>query len=135
MYRIICRKLLVLIRLAIIASLAGYSLSSAAAAIHSVPFADTQAGISRTMDRLTLQMTSHDDHHQMASHDGQDDMSADNDGSRLAKQQCCYDFCAGFMLVTFQESSINPVVSTTREFVDEDFIFGEFPGLHRPPKI
>ena len=126
MYRIICRKLLVLIRLAIIASLASYSLSNVAAAMHSVPSVDTQASLSQTMDQPAIQMALHDDH---------DDESTGNDGSRLAKQECCSDVCAGFMLVTFQESSISPVVSATREFVDEDFIFGEFPGLHRPPKI
>ncbi|WP_290896322.1 hypothetical protein [Hoeflea sp.] len=126
MYRIICRKLLVLIRLAIIASLAGYSLSNAAAAKHSAPTADNQASLSQTMGHPVIQMALHDDH---------DDVSTDTDGSRPVKQECCSDVCASFTLVTFHDSSINPVVSAIREFVDEDFIFGEFPGLHRPPRI
>ncbi|MBU4529306.1 MAG: hypothetical protein KJ759_11445 [Alphaproteobacteria bacterium] len=126
MYRIICRKLLVLIRLAIIASLAGYSLSNAAAAMHSAPSADNQASLSQTMDQPAIHTALHHDH---------DDESTGNDGSRLAKQDCCSDVCASFMLVTFQDSSINPAALPLREFVDEDFIFGEFPGLHRPPRI
>jgi len=87
MYRIICRKLLILIRLAIVLSLAGYSLSTATAAMHGPSSAGASAQISAVMQ--------HGDGAQMSAHDHHQTVSADDDGSNLAKQECCKDFCIG----------------------------------------
>ncbi|MBB5537198.1 hypothetical protein GGD55_003913 [Rhizobium giardinii] len=46
MYRIICSKLLVLIKLAIVVSFAGYSLSNATAAMHGPSFVEAQQAAS-----------------------------------------------------------------------------------------
>lgn len=126
MYRIICRKLLVLIRLAIIVSLAGYSLSNAVAATHSSPSAENQESVSQLMHQADAQVV---------SDEGHGDFSTDSKGPKLVKQECCNDFCAGFMLVTFQDAPSGPLVSAAREFIDEHGIIGETPGLHRPPRI
>jgi hypothetical protein len=127
MYRIICRKLLVLIRLAIIVSLAGYSFSNAAAAMHSGPSADNQASVSfQLMDQVDAKM---------ASHGNYDDLLADNEVSKPVDQDCGNDFCTGFVLTAFHDASGGPVVSAAREFVDEPGVCGQIPGLHRPPKI
>tara|TARA_R110002020_G_scaffold192228_2_gene392282 strand:+ start:7635 stop:8015 length:381 start_codon:yes stop_codon:yes gene_type:complete len=126
MYRIFCRKLQVLIRLAIIMSLAGYPLSIAAAATHSAPPANDQVSV--------IQMMDHVDTH-MASDESHPDYSKVDQGSKLAKQDCCYDSCVGFALVTCRTDTSGPVVLAAREFIDEHGITGEIPGLHRPPKI
>ena len=126
MYRIICRKLLVLIRLAIIVSLAGYSLSNPAMAMHVDPSADHQAGSQQLIVQVDAQIPSDDNHRTF---------SADSEGSKPVKQDCSYDFCAGFVLVAFQDDSRGPVVSAAREFIDEHGFVGELPGLHRPPNI
>jgi len=126
MYRIISRKLQVLIRLAIIVSLAGYALSNPVAATHLDTSADHQAGSSQLIVQLDVQMPSDDSH---------PDFSADTGDTHLVKQDCSYDFCAGFVLVTFQDDTRGPVVSAIREFVDEHGVIDELHGLHRPPSI
>ncbi|MGJ8571922.1 MAG: hypothetical protein ACSHXI_14615 [Hoeflea sp.] len=126
MYRIICRKLLVLIRLAIILSLTGYSLSVAAAAPYSAASADNQLSTFQLMDKADAHLASDDNHR----HDSKVDQ-----GSKLLKQQCCDDFCVSFALVTCRNDTSGPVVSTAREFMDEHGIAGETPGFHRPPKV
>lgn len=126
MYRIIGRKLLVLIRMAIIVSLAGYSLSVATAAPHSDPYVDNQVSAFQLMDQVDAHMASGDSHRVSLQVD---------QGSKLVKQECCNDFCFGFALVTCWNDTSGPVVSAAREFIDEHGIAGETPGLHRPPKI
>ena len=123
MYRIICRKLLVLIRLAIIVSLASYSLSNSAVALHIGPSDDHQTSVSQVVDAPFVSDNSYSD------------VTADNEDSKFAKQECSDGSCTGFVLVTFQNDSSGPVVSTDREFIDEHGFVGELPGLHRPPPI
>lgn len=128
MYRIICSKLLVLIRLAIVVSLAGYSLSNASAAMH---------GGSDLSARSSMSMA---DHHQGAdaSHDHHDQASADADGTdgmKTVKQECCQDFCVSFVLVVSADALEGPVVSTVSGFLNDRGLLGQNPALHRPPNI
>ncbi len=122
MYRIICRKLLTLIRLAIVLSLAGYSLSTATAAMHGA-----SAQISAVMQ--------HGDGAQMSAHDHHQTVSADDDGSNLAKQECCKDFCIGFAIIVSTNTIASPVIASIREFIDDRSSFGEIQSLHRPPSL
>lgn len=128
MYRIICRKLLVLIRLAIVVSLAGYSLSNATAAMHG----GNASALPQTVSTL-------EDHHGSASapHDNHGEVSADDDGEgvKLAKQECCNDFCISFAIVVSSETTGRPVVSSVREFLNDSHVVGELVPLHRPPNI
>ena len=126
MYRIICRKLLVLIRLAIIVSLAGYSLSNPAMAMHVGPLDNHQTSLSQTMDQVDASIMSDESARYFTT---------DSEDSTLALQECNDDFCAGFVLVTFQDDSGGPVVSVVREFIDENGVYRELHGLHRPPSI
>ena len=128
MYRIICSKLLVLIRLAIVVSLAGYSLSNASAAMH--------GGVERST-HASMAMA---DHHQSAdvSQDHHDRASADADGTdgmKTVKQECCKDFCASFVLVVSAEALDAPVVSSVSGFLNDRGLLGQIPALHRPPNI
>jgi hypothetical protein len=125
-YRIICSKLLVLIRLAIVVSLAGYSLSNATAAMH---------GPSSVEAQLAASMP--EGHHgsEMAAHDHHGDVSADVDSVKLAKQECCNDFCVSLAIIATSDTLAGPVVSSIHEFIDDRRSFGEVPALHRPPNI
>lgn len=128
MYRIICSKLLVLIRLAIIVSLAGYSLSNATAAMHGAGSVEVQQAVSIPQD-----------HHgsEMATHDHHGDVSADDDGNgvKLAKQECCNDFCVGFAIIGSSDTLGGPVVSSIRALLNDNRVVGELVPLHRPPNI
>ena len=126
MNRNISRQLLVLIRLAVIVSLAGYSLSNPAAAMHIETSADHQ----KTLSELTGDLDT-----PVVSNDGHRDITTDTEDSKFAQQECNDDFCAGFMLVVYHDDPSGPTVSTAREFIDERDVFGELPGLHRPPNI
>ena len=127
MYRIIYRKLLILIKLAIVLSLAGYSLSTATAAMHGPSSAGASAQISAVMQ--------HGDGAQMSAHDHHQTVSADDDGSNLAKQECCKDFCIGFAIIVSTNTIASPVIASIREFIDDRSSFGELQSLHRPPSL
>lgn len=127
MYRIICRKLLVLFRLAIIVSLAVYSLSNANAAMHDAD--EAEVSISAPMDHGATHIQLQDHHH--------DDLAANHDdgGSSLVKQECCNDFCAGMAIIASSTSIDGPVITGIHDVIDDRGLTGELPALHRPPNI
>ncbi|MBX5132691.1 hypothetical protein HJB80_08470 [Rhizobium lentis] len=132
MYRITVSRLLVLMRLVIIVSLAGYSMSNAYAAMHGSPFPDLKAVVS--------DVTQPHEGHDMteAPHHGHShgDMSDDGDGaSKLVKQECCKDFCGGLGIVCEGPDVDGPVVTSIRQFADDRTTVGELPSLDRPPNI
>jgi hypothetical protein len=125
MYRITCKKLLILIRLVIVVSLAGYSLSNATAAMHGDALnAPTVA--SETMEHTDAHIGEHDHHGQV---------STDDDASKVVDQDCCNDFCISFAIVATVDTLDGPVVSSTHMLIDDQRSFGEIPTLHRPPNI
>jgi hypothetical protein len=127
MYRIVCRKLLILVRLAIVLSLAGYSLSTATAAMHG----PSSAGVVAETSAVML----HGDDAQMSAHDHHQTVSADDDGSKLAKQECCKDFCIGLAIIASTHTMASPVGASIRDFMDDRSSFGEIQSLHRPPSL
>ncbi|PDT10251.1 hypothetical protein [Rhizobium sp. M1] len=132
MYRITVSSLLVMMRLVIIVSLAGYSLSNAHAAMHGSSFPDLEAVVSDVTQ-------SHEGHDMAdAAHHGHShgDESHDGDGaSKLVKQECCKDFCGGFGIICEGPDVGGPVVTSIRQFADDRTTLGELPALHRPPNI
>ncbi|TCU24685.1 hypothetical protein EV130_106278 [Rhizobium azibense] len=130
MYRIIVSRLLVMMRLVIIVSLAGYSLSNANAAMHGSPFPDPGAA---PFDA----MLSHGAHDRVdvAQHDHSHGDVSDDDGSKLVKQDCCDDFCGGIGIISDGQDVGGPVVTSIRQFVDDRTTLGELPTLDRPPNI
>lgn len=123
MFRITLQKMLVLLRLVIVMSLAGYSLPSASAAMHgSLPNAEiVQSG----------------DHHEMASdqHSHGDHASSPEEAEKISKQECCKGFCASMAIVAHVDVVGGPRVAPIREFIDDAHVIGELPALHRPPNI
>lgn len=131
MYRIALGRLLWIVRLAIIVSLAGYSLSNASATMHGTA--------SPEFEKAASQVTQHSDHDmaQMSGHSHSHSDAADDDDetAKLVKQECCKDFCGGFGIICDGHDVGGPVVTSIRQFVDDQSTLGELPPLHRPPNI
>ncbi|WP_106795864.1 hypothetical protein [Rhizobium sp. H4] len=132
MYRITLSRLLVMLRLVIIVSLAGYSLSNAHAGMHGASFPEIKAVVA---DATPLHeghdMTKADHHgrsHGKVSHN-------DDGSSKLVKQECCKDFCGGLGIICEGPGVGGPVVTSIRQFADDRATLGELPPLHRPPNI
>jgi hypothetical protein len=132
MYRIALSKMLIFVRLVIIVSLAGYTLSNANAAMHGAAFPEFET----TTSQLMKQNGEHD-MAQMSGHDhAHSDAADDEDGvTKLVKQECCKDFCGGFAIMAGGHAVGGPVVSSIRHIIDDQHSFGELPALHRPPNI
>lgn len=130
MYRIALGKALLFVRLVIIVSLAGYTLSNANAAMHGSAFPETSAVVQQVVEG----------HHEMISMDGHvhdhgEKNGSKHDGNDLSKQECCKDFCGGFGIICDGHDVGGPIVSSIRQFVDDRQNFGELPSLNRPPNI
>ncbi|WP_420829038.1 hypothetical protein [Ensifer adhaerens] len=123
--------MLVLLRLVIVTSLAGYSLPTASAAMHGswsgsevLQPHDHQGHVDDHSDGAS-------DHHS----DGDDASSSDDAAIKIAKQECCGSFCVSMAIVTTSARVGGQRVAAIREFIDDAHIMGEFPSLHRPPNI
>ncbi|WP_407692785.1 hypothetical protein [Rhizobium herbae] len=114
--------MLVLLRLAIIASLAGYSLPAASAAMHGSIATSTAV----------------DDHHEMTNgdHVHGDESASPDEMQKIAKTECCKDFCVSFAIIATADVDGGPVVmGSIRNFIDDNRVVGELVPLHRPPNI
>ncbi|GEC32862.1 hypothetical protein GHK48_08325 [Sinorhizobium fredii] len=131
MYRITLQKMLVLLRLVTVMSLAGYSLPTASAAMHgSLSGSD--------MVHSHDHQVQADDHHAEASGDhshGDHASSQDDAAKKNLKQECCSSFCVGVAIVTATVAVGGPQTASIREFIDDARPLGELPPLHRPPNI
>ncbi|MCA1368353.1 hypothetical protein I6F15_13190 [Bradyrhizobium sp. BRP14] len=123
MPRITLQKMLILLRLVIVMSLAGYSLPTASAAMH---------GAWANSDIVQF-----NDHHEMATPDHRhgDHHTSPEDSQKLVKTDCCKGFCVSMAIVTDADTVGGPRVASIREFVDDARTMGELPPLHRPPNI
>ncbi|MBX4906799.1 MULTISPECIES: hypothetical protein [Rhizobium] len=132
MYRITVSMLLVMMRLVIVVSLAGYSLANASAAMHGSAFPELRVAAAEMMpshEGHDLAEAGHHDHSRI-------DMPDDDGGpSKLVKQECCKDFCGGLGIICESPYVGGPVVTSIRQFLDDRTTFGEQPPLHRPPNI
>ncbi|MBB3388012.1 hypothetical protein FHT82_000732 [Rhizobium sp. BK275] len=130
MYRIALSRLLLVVRLAILASLVGYNISSASAAMHGSAFPEFENAVSVATPEAG-------DHHtvEASDHDHQHDASTDDGGTKLVKQECCKDFCGGLGIICEGPDVGGPVVTSIRQFIDDRAALGELPSLHRPPNI
>ena len=132
MYRITVSRLLVMMRLVMIVSLAGYSLSNANAAMHGSSFPDLKAVVADVQPshgaRDMTEAARHDHSHGDVSDDG-------DSASKLVKQECCKDFCGGLGIICEGPDVGGPVVTSIRQFIDDRTTLGELPTLDRPPNI
>ena len=128
MVRIAFVKMLVLFRLAVVASLALYTLPNATLAMHgdavatgAVSLQDAHAG------------------HASASASDQHDHGVSNDlakhDQKQDKQNCCSDFCISLAIIAGAPEFGSPRSDSVLHFLNDGFVFGELSGLHRPPSI
>ncbi|WP_088695509.1 MULTISPECIES: hypothetical protein [unclassified Rhizobium] len=139
MYRIALSKMLIFVRLVIIVSLAGYTLSNANAAMHGSAFPELPSAVAAS-EHEQHAMSGHDhamtgDHEAIQDVHQHDHGSTSGDEDQFAKQQCCKDFCGGLGIVCEAHDVGGPVVSSIRQFVNDQSLVGELPTLHRPPNI
>jgi len=127
--RIAFDKMLVLLRLVIVASLAAYSLPTVSFAMHgdassSYPSASDRQAVAA--DHAATEMDHHDH--------GKADQSADRD-SKPIKQDCCSDFCLSMAIVAEGHVLASTTPSSVRSFYNDHTVFGELSSLHRPPSF
>jgi len=126
--RIAFVKMLVLLRLAIVASLALYTLPNATFAMHG----DDAQAVAMTMDVAQAEHASMGDsgHHEhgiakdMAKHDQKQD-----------KRNCCSDFCISLAIMSDAPEFGSPRGVSVRDFLNDSSLFGQLQSLHRPPSI
>ncbi|MEY9628979.1 hypothetical protein [Sinorhizobium fredii] len=130
MYRITLQMMLILLRLVIIMSLAGYSLPTATAAMHG---SWSSSELLHSHDHQVQP----DDHHGVtgSDHAAGDHATSPDDAVKKLKQECCSSFCVSMAIVTGSMPVSGPRVASIREFIDDAPIIGELPALHRPPNI
>lgn len=65
-----------------------------------------------------------------------DESASPDDMQKIAKQECCKDFCVSFAIIATPEVGGVPVVTASiRQFIDDNRVVGELVPLHRPPNI
>lgn len=123
MYRITLQKMLILLRLVIVLSLAGYSLPTASAAMHGVW---ANPDIIQSDDHLEMATA---EHAQGGHH------SSPEDSQKLVKTDCCKGFCVSMAIVAVVDTVGGPRLASIRKFADDARANGELPPLNRPPNI
>ncbi|KXF75238.1 hypothetical protein ATN84_20255 [Paramesorhizobium deserti] len=116
--------MLVLLRLVIIMSLAGYTLPAASAAMH---------GLSVGPEHV--HSDTHDHDMTSGEHAHEDKKLSSNEMPEAAQQKCCSDFCVGFAIMMPADTVSEPVISAIRQFADDDQAYLERSPFHRPPNI
>ena len=126
--RIAFAKMLVLVRLAVVTSLALYTLPNATFAMHGAEA--SSAAVSLQDDHADHASMSASDHHDqgvstdIAKHDQKQD-----------KQNCCSDFCISLAIIADAPEFGSPRSDSVLNFMNDGFVFGQLSGLHRPPSI
>jgi hypothetical protein len=126
--RIAFIKMLVLVRLAVVASLALYTLPNATFAMHggessavAVSLQDVHA------DHASMSVSDHHDRGvstDIAKHDQKQD-----------KQNCCSDFCISLAIMAEAPAYGSSRSESVLHFLNDGFVFGQLSSLHRPPSI
>lgn len=126
--RIAFAKMLVLVRLAVVASLALYTLPNATFAMH---------GSESETVSVSLQ-DAHADHGTASASDHHDqDVSAElaKQDREQDRQNCCSDFCISLAIMADAPAYGSPRSGSVLHFLNDGFVFGQISSLHRPPSI
>lgn len=126
--RIAFLKMLVLVRLVVVASLALYTLPNATFAMHGPEASSVAASLED--DHGNHASMSALDHHghgistDIAKHDQKQDT-----------QNCCSDFCMSLAIMAETPAYGTPRSDSVLHFLNDGFVFGQLSSLHRPPSI
>lgn len=125
--RIVVKKILLLVRLAVVLSMTGYSYSQINVAMHGSAIPSFVA-MDTSVDAVDHSMVGTDmaDHHQT---------SGDSDaGGRLDNQSCCKNFCSNAALVDFCPTfGVVRLKSMRFAHFDELLPNGMLAPIHNPP--
>jgi hypothetical protein len=134
MHRIVRSRMLLLVRLVMVASLAFFGISNAYAAMHGSLLPELRQA-AMEMDHASHHDEMASEHDEANSAQSHHDMSGDKADDGLSKQECCKDFCGGLGIVSDAVEIGGPIVSAIREFSDDKRQFGELSYVDRPPSI
>lgn len=129
-FRISFMKMLVLLKLAIVASLALYTLPSASYAMHGDP---SSAFAARAFDGHETTSDVASARHAHHEHAAQGELSEDDHGR--IKQECCSDLCISLAIVGSPADFWRAFPRPIRDFRDDASIVGQLTTLHRPPSM
>lgn len=125
----LANRIMVLIRLAVVVSLAGYTMPNANAAMHGSPYPDAS---------ISIQAGHHGDAHSHGAKVFDADAGHHGDGGdagKTAKDNCCQDFCFSIALPSPCQTSTLAKASAVFGAFDDSRVHGTRPSLHRPPNI
>lgn len=128
MLRITSRVMMLIFRLAVVLSLAGYSMSAANAAMHPV-MPDSASFVEGDPSAHGVHA-----HPKMTDDGHHSEHAAESDGD-TADNSCCQDYCGVFAIDAPMPKLAHPVAASIRGFMNDLRTFGESPALHRPPNI
>ncbi|WP_117191576.1 hypothetical protein [Rhizobium terrae] len=137
MLRNLVSRIVVLLRLAVMVSLAGYTMPNAYAAMHGAIYSGIQVTsaadhhVDSRIQPADPDHTGHSTAHAEADHHGD---SGDGPAKQV-KKDCCQDFCFSIALPSSWQSAGVVTLSSVLVFADDNRVHGTRPSLHRPPNI
>lgn len=127
--RIALMNMLVLFRLAVVASLVFYTLPTAAFAMHGGESPSVIVNLVDTFaDQASMDVSADHLDHGVAKEASKKDQKQD-------KPNCCTDFCISFAIMAEVPAIVAPVQDSVRRHFDELSVVGQLSSLHRPPSI
>jgi hypothetical protein len=126
--RDLANRIMVFFRLAVILSLAGYTMPNANAAMHGSAYSEVS---------ISVEAGHHGDAHSHGAEAVQVDAGhhGDGDAGETSKKDCCQDFCFSIALPSTYQTSVPARVSSALRALDDSRVRGTRPSLHRPPNI
>lgn len=119
---------MLIFRLAVVLSLAGYSMSAANAAMHpAMPGSTSLVEDDHSAHGAHAHPKMTDEGHHFDHATASDGATSDNG--------CCQDYCGVFAINPPMPKLAHPVAASIKGFMNDLRTFGESPALHRPPNI
>ena len=138
-HRIAFQKLLMLVRLVIVVSLASYTLPSVSLAMHGNASSSYAAALPIATAAAHEMMAAHAMHDMKAAdaprHDHHPTDQASKADGKTLKQECCNDSCLSAAIVADVPSILRDAPATVKLYSNDAFVFGEYSPLQRPPSI
>lgn len=128
-------------RLAVVVSLAAYTIPNANAAMHGAAFSNIevaaapQADAGALLHKAAVEHADAGHHADVGHHADADHHSEGGAFGKQVKQDCCQDFCFSAALLSSCESSAPARVLMIFLASDDSHVHGTRPSLHRPPNI
>lgn len=117
----------IIFRLVMVASLAGYSLSTANAAMH--PQMSSEA-LGAEVGQISAHGSDHSAKAEADHHSGEKE-----NASQRASKDCCQDYCGVTAINCSSPELAHPRMKPTHAFVNDKRQLGLAPRLHLPPNI